>query len=448
MSAARFRVAIVGAGPSGLFAAQFLSAQPDIEVDIFDRLPTPYGLLRYGVAPDHASIKSIAIALARTFDSPAVRFLGLVGFGTDVTREELLAGYDAVIYAVGASEDLRMGVPGEDAYGSRSARELVAWYSGHPDAEPQPLAGVTKAAAVGVGNVAVDVARILIKEPVALTTTDMPEEVLSELARTTVTDMWVIGRRGPQHASFTTTELRELCGTPGVKVSVEPESLDWIDGDQLDRRSRTNLSVLRTAVEAEVVQPRAHLHFLFWHRPVQVVGDPMTALVVERTKIGPDGRVVGTGETRFLDVQLVLRSIGYRAVPLPGVPFDEQSGVIPSWQGRVLDGDQISPREYVVGWIKRGPVGVIGTNKSDAKETVGQVLADLAELGPNPQRVDLLDVLAERGFFPSTFADWQRIDAAEMALGESRGRERTKIEAWNELLDLVQRERPGGPIPH
>jgi len=447
MPEARYRVAIVGAGPSGLFAAQFLSAQPDVQIDIIDRLPTPYGLLRYGVAPDHTSIKSVARAMARVFDSSAVRFLGLVTLGRDITRAELLAGYDAVIYAVGASEDLRMGVPGEDAAGSRSARAFVAWYSGHPDAEPQSLFGIRQAVTVGVGNVAVDVARILVKEPEALDSTDMPEDVLAELRRAQLSDVWVIGRRGPQHASFTTPELRELCATPGVRVSVEPDSFEWIDEELLDRRSRTNLVVLQAASEARVPNPRIRLHFLFWRRPVELQGDPVTGLVLERTRIGPDGRVIGTGETEQLSAQLVLRAIGYRAVRLPEVPFDEELGVIPSNQGRVLDGNQVASREYVVGWIKRGPVGVIGTNKSDAKETVHHVLADLALLGPRPEHVDVIEALTARGIHPSTFADWQRIEAAEANRGASHDRERMKIEAWHELLDLVQRERPGGPIP-
>ncbi len=442
----RFRVAIVGAGPSGLFAAQFLSARDDVAVDIFDRLPTPYGLLRYGVAPDHTSIKAVAHALARVFDTPSVRFLGMVHFGRDVTREELLTGYDAVIYAVGASEDLRMGVPGEDTAGSRSAREFVAWYSGHPDAEPQSLDGVRQAVAVGVGNVAVDVARILVKEPLALAVTDMPEDVLGELRRARLTDVWVVGRRGPQHASFTTTELRELCRTPGVAVSVDSDAFDDIDDDALDRRTRANVAVLREASETEVADPRLRLHFLFWRRPVELRGDPVRELVLERTRLD-EGRVVGTGATETLKVELVLRAIGYRAVRLPGVAFDEKLGVIPSEHGRVLDGATVAPREYVVGWIKRGPIGVIGTNKSDARETVEHVLADLAELGPRADRVDLVDALAIRGFVPSSYDDWRRIEAAEANRGASYARERMKIEAWHELLDLVQAERPGGPIP-
>ena len=447
MSEPRFRVAIVGAGPSGLFAAQHLTAGGDVAVDVYDRLPTPYGLLRYGVAPDHTSIKSVATALARVFDNPLVRFLGLVEFGRDITRADLLSTYDAVVYAVGASEDMRMGIPGEDAEGCGSAREFVAWYSGHPDARPQSLTGVRHVAAIGVGNVAVDVARILLKEPLALDETDMPEDVLAELWRAQVTDVWVLGRRGPQHASFTTPELRELCAIPGVEVVINPAVLEGIDESGLDRRTRGNLAALRDAAAREVPAARARLHVEFWHRPVAVVGDPVSALVIERTTVGPDGRVVGTGETAQIEVERVLRAIGYRSVPLPGVPFDERHGTIPSASGRVLDGDGVCPREYVVGWIKRGPIGVIGTNKSDARETVDALLADLAVLGPTPGRRDALDVLAARGFHPSTFADWERINAAEENRGAPYGRQRMKLEAWQELLDLVQRERPGGPIP-
>lgn len=441
----------MGAGPSGLFAAQhLLAAEVDLRVDIFDRLPTPFGLLRYGVAPDHTSIKSVATALARVFDDPRVRFFGLVQFGRDVTRAELLASYDAVIYAVGASEDLRLGVPGEDAVGSRSAREFVAWYSGHPDAEPQLLDGVRQVAAIGVGNVAVDVARILLKEPLALHETDMPEEVLAELHRAQVREVYVIGRRGPQHASFTTTELRELCSTPGVQVSLDPEALAGIDAASLDRRTRSNLAVLREACERNVPNPRGRLHFLFWRRPVALDGNPVQRLQLEHTALDADARVVGTGVIDTIDVQLVLRAIGYRAVRLPEVPFDDDLGVIPSVAGRVVRAssqpDQVCPREYVVGWIKRGPIGVIGTNKSDARDTVEAVLADLPQHHNEP-KPDLLQVLAARGVVPSTFADWQRIDAAESNRGASHGRQRMKLDAWHELLDLVQRERPGGPIP-
>lgn len=446
------RVAIVGAGPSGLFAAQALLSQEEqpLRVDVFDRLPSPFGLVRYGVAPDHESIKSVAQALARVFDTDHLRFRGLVDFGTDVTREELLAAYDAVIYAAGASEDLRMNVPGESLPGSRSAREFVAWYSGHPDARPQDLTGVESAVAVGVGNVAVDVARILTRHPDELLRTDMPQPVIDELARHTVADMWVIGRRGPHHASFTTKELRELCSLDGVQVRVSAGAFDGIDEGDLDRRTRANVEVLREADARVVPEARCRLHFLFWRRPVSVDGEgAVTGITLERTTLDENGRVVGTGETSTLEAQLVLRAIGYRGVPLPGVPFDLERGVIPNHDGRVTteDGDPL-PHEYVVGWIKRGPIGVIGTNKSDAAQTVRLLLDDLAARTEAASRLAFLDLdahLAEQGLHPTSFADWQRIEEAEAAHGAGHGRGRVKIEAWSELLDLIALDRPGGP---
>ncbi len=455
------RVAIVGAGPSGLFAAGALLAQDRVEVnvDIFDRLPTPFGLLRYGVAPDHASIKAVATTLARVFESPRVRFLGLVEFGRDITAAELLAGYDAVVYAIGAADDRRLGIPGEDLPGSRSARQFVAWYSGHPDAEPQPLAGVRNVVVIGVGNVAVDVARILLKDRAELSATDMPDPVLAELRTAEIENVWLVGRRGPEHASFTTAELRELLQTPGIGVTIDGWDLAGIDPATLDRHARANLAAISQAVAESPAQAARWLHLLFWHRPVEILGrsdaprvaaEPSSAGRVAAEPLAA-GRVAaqrrietpaGIAAVRFepartVPADLVLRSIGYRGVPLPGVPFDE--GRIPHLEGRVqeLDGSA-RPGEYAVGWIKRGPVGLIGSNRKDAAETVGHLLEDLID---EPRRAlrdpDL--ILAEHGLTPSTLADWRRIDAAEIARGTLRGRERTKIEAWHELLDLVSR---------
>ncbi len=442
------RVAIVGAGPAGLFAAAALLAQDRIElgIDIFDRLPTPFGLLRYGVAPDHASIKAVATTLARVFDSPSVRFLGLVEFGLDVTAAELLGAYDAIIYAAGAAEDRRLRIPGEDLPGSRSAREFVAWYSGHPDAAAQSLAGVRTVVTVGVGNVAVDVARILLKDPAELDATDMPDAVLAELRAARVEHVWIIGRRGPEHASFTTPELRELLATPGIGITVDGCDLAAIDDADLDRRTRANVAALTLAAAGNPPAPKRWLHLLFWHRPAEILGDDrVRAVRLEATAAAGPGSVTGAGRYTTVDAELVLRSIGYRGVPLPGVPFDAETGRIPNVDGRVVEPDGTPrPREYAVGWIKRGPIGVIGTNKKDAGEVVQLVLADLAA-APLPELDDLDRRLAARGLRPSTLADWQRIDAAEIDRGGARGRERTKIEAWQELLDLVRLGRPGGP---
>ncbi len=441
------RIAIVGAGPSGLFAAQALVGQDQlpVEVDLYDRLPTPYGLLRYGVAPDHQNIKAVAAALAKTFEKDAVRFVGNVELGKNVTREELLDAYDAVVYAVGASEDLHMGIPGEALPGSRSAREFVEWYSAHPDAKPQSLAGVTGVATIGVGNVAVDVARILAKEAAALEPTDMPDEVLEELGRHTVSDIWLVARRGPQHAAFTTVELREMVNTPGLRVTVQEGVLDGIPEEGLDRRVKGNLAVLRDAAAREVAEPRRTLHFAFWRRPVALEGDGhVESLVLERTELDPSGRVVGTGERESIPVQLVLRSIGYRSLPLVDLPFDEAKGVVPSVEGRVCDtAGALKPREYVVGWIKRGPTGVIGTNKSDAAQTVRHLVEDLLA-GPHAPapRLDIDAALATRVPRPTTMADWEAIDAAEIHRGACRGKPRSKVATWAELLDLCTRGEP------
>ncbi|MEI2827963.1 MAG: FAD-dependent oxidoreductase [Dermatophilaceae bacterium] len=439
------RVVIVGAGPSGLFAAQSLVAQTDlpVRVDIIDRLPTPYGLLRYGVAPDHTSIKSVATALARTFDDPRVRFFGQVQFGADTTRDELLGAYDAVVYAVGASEDAELGIPGEDLAGSLSAREFVAWYSGHPDAQPQDLSGVRAAATIGVGNVAVDVARVLVKSADELDTTDMPDAVLDELRRHEVTDVWLIGRRGPHHASFTTVELRELVSLPGLTVTVTPDAFDGIPEEGLDRRTKANVEIIREAAARGAGEGSRRLHLAFWRKPVSLEGDGhVERLLLEHTRLDDDGRVVGTGEFETVPVQRVLRSIGYRAVPPPGVPFDERASVVRHVEGRVVDeGGAVQPGEYVVGWIKRGPVGVIGTNKSDAAQTVRHLVADLAGRAPRGSETDLLEVWRARGIEPTTFAQWQAIDAAEISKGAARGRARTKIDTWQELLEVCRAQR-------
>ena len=444
------RIAVIGAGPAGLFAAQALVTQDrvPVEVDIYDRLPAPYGLLRYGVAPDHESIKSVADALAVVFEHPTVRFCGFVEFGQGLTRREALLAYDAIIYAAGAAEDMRMHVPGEMVKGSTSAREFVAWYGGHPDARPFHLAGVRTAMAIGVGNVAVDVARILLKPVAELEWTDMPQEVLDELRRSTVEEVYVVGRRGPQYAAFTTKELRELCEIDGVQVSISPRAFDDVDPSTLDRRRRTNLEVLRAAVERIVPEPRARLHFEFWARPVELgIADidgleQVTEVVLEETTLAAS-RLVGTGGTRVVPTQLVLRAIGYRGTPLPDVPFDETRGVIPNEEGRVIDiAGEPCPQEYTAGWIKRGPIGVVGTNKKDSAETVQHLLDDLAEAPLRPHLLDAHELMRARGFTPTTLEDWRRIDAAERGRGEGYGRERTKVSLWHELIDLAVHQRP------
>ncbi|HAM46058.1 MAG TPA: ferredoxin-NADP reductase [Propionibacteriaceae bacterium] len=427
------RVAIVGAGPSGLYAAGQLATQTDVEVavDIYDRLPTPFGLLRYGVAPDHESVKSVAKTLAAAFDSPHVRYFGLVEVGTQVRPAQLLECYDAVIYAYGSENDRKLGIPGEtELDGSRSAREFVSWYSGHPDAHAQDLDTVRNAVVVGVGNVAVDVTRILLKDPEELSVTDMPESVLAELRRTHVENVWLVGRRGPENASFTNKELRELLELDGVDTELVGADLTAIEVDLLDRKARSNVESIAAAI-AEPKQGKRHLHLVFNHRPVAIKGvEGVTGVEFESNLDGSHFEV---------PADLVLRSIGYFGNPLPGVPFAD--GRIPNLEGRVTEEDGSSrPGEYVTGWIKRGPSGLIGANRKDSAETVAHLVADLQQM---PQRVlaDPEELMVERGIKASSLADWRRIDEAEIARGDLRGRERTKIEAWHDLLDLVFAEQ-------
>src|SRR5215467_1799063 len=388
-------VAVVGSGPAGLYTAEALIKQGAaldtphaIRVDVLDRLPTPYGLVRYGVAPDHKSIKSIAEKLRTVLEHDGVSFIGGVHLGDDVTREDLLASYDAVVYATGAMRDRRMGIPGEDLPGSVAATDFVNWYSGHPDIDPDKYSlDAESVAVIGVGNVAVDVARILARDPEELRQTDVSQPVLEALRASQVREVHMIGRRGPAQAKFTTKELRELGELEGVDVVVGDgeADLDAFDptGESArlatsDRHVRGNYAVIRdwAARRAGVGGPgltsARRLTIRFWLKPAEIHGpERVTNLTLERTKMDEGGRVTGTGSFETLPVQMVLRSVGYQSVPLPGVPFDDRSFVVPNADGRVLGPDGAAlPGEYVSGWLKRGPTGVIGTNKSDAAQTV------------------------------------------------------------------------------
>ena len=489
-------VAVIGSGPAGLYTAEALVKHaaalegPDwpvrVRVDVYDRLPTPYGLVRYGVAPDHKSIKSIAEYLRRVLESPDVRFLGGVHLGEDVTRDDLLSAYDAVVYATGAMRDRRLGIPGEDLPGSYAATDFVNWYCGHPDVGPATFTlDAESVAVIGVGNVAVDVARILARDPADLHSTDVPQPVLEALQASKVREVHMIGRRGPAHAKFTTKELRELGELPGVEVIVpaaeaDPDAFDGTgQGASLaesDRRVRGNMVVIRKWAAGERADgaaagegaetaggpqdgPQRTLTIRFWLRPVEITGtDRVTGVVLERTRLDGSGAFQGTGELETLDAQLVLRSVGYQSVPLDGVPFDERNAVVPNAAGRVVGPDgRPLPGEYVAGWLKRGPTGVIGTNKSDAAETVRSLLADLAGVpagadAPLPRpgvlrypdatappagsRVEALEqALARRGIRPVTYDVWLRVEEAEAELARSLGRgERVKLHGRAALL--------------
>jgi len=467
---------VVGSGPAGLYTAEALVKQAaaldpprPIRVDVLDRLPTPYGLVRYGVAPDHKSIKSIAEYLRTVLEHDGVRFVGGVHLGDDVSRDDLLASYDAVVYATGAMRDRRLRIPGEDLPGSIAATDFVNWYCGHPDVDPGTfsLDDAESVAVIGVGNVAVDVARILARDPQELRETDVSQPVLDTLMASKVREVHMIGRRGPAQAKFTTKELRELGELPGVDVIVDPgeADLDAFDptGESArlaaeDRHVRGNYAVIKDWAARRPSGSGRRLVIRFWLRPVEIHGtERVSALTLERTRLDADGAFTGTGQTETLDVQMVLRSVGYQSVPLPGVPFDERSSVVPNVEGRVIgpDGSPL-PGEYVAGWLKRGPTGVIGTNKSDAAQTVRALLADLAG-GPGPDDVPLPragllrypeaapeaaaqaasrfeELLAARGIQPVSYEDWLRIEEAERELAAALGRgARVKLASRDEL---------------
>ncbi|MHC0433618.1 FAD-dependent oxidoreductase [Streptomyces sp. O3] len=440
------QVAVVGSGPSGVYTAQSLLAQdrmPGVRVDVLDRLPCPYGLVRYGVAPDHEKIKSLQNNLRGVLADDRVRFVGGVDVGSGALTPERLRGlYDAVVYCVGAAADRRLGIPGEELVGSHSATEFVSWYSAHPDStENGFLSGVRSAVVIGVGNVAVDVTRILARDADELRVTDMPQSALDVLARGRVRDVHMVGRRGPSQAKFTTKELRELGSLPDADVLVDPAELAldpaWSDPASLPAVNRRNLDVLRGFTEREPRGRARRIHLRFFLRPVEILGAAgrVAAVRFEHTVPGDgQGQVTGTGRYTDLDAQLVLRSVGYRGVPLAGLPFDAGRGTVPHRAGRVLRDGAVSPGEYVAGWIKRGPTGVIGTNRPCAKETVSSLLDDAPGLVREDRGEDPLNALRAAGLRPVEWSGWLAIERAEASLGATQGRGPVKIPDWDGLL--------------
>jgi ferredoxin--NADP+ reductase len=451
------RIAVVGAGPAGIFTADALTRQQDVPVavDLIDRLPTPFGLVRHGIAPDHPKMRAIRETLHRSLDHPLVRFVGNVEIGTDLALDELRRHVDAVVYTYGAALDRRLGIEGEDLPGSLAATDVVSWYCGHPDADRErveaALAAARSVVVVGVGNVALDVARVLARTADELEPTDMPQHVLDVLAAAPVQEVTVLGRRGPAQATFTTQELRELGELAGGTVLVDPAELELDPGSAeraaADRTVTRNLAVLHEWSQHELTPGHVPVRLRFFRRPLRLLGtDRVTGVEVERTAVDGDGRAIGTGEVEVLPADLVVRSVGYHGLPLPGLPVDERTGtVVHDGVGRVLREGAVSPGEYVAGWIKRGPTGVVGHNKHDARETVSALLADAADgtLGVHGPVDDLVTTLRERGAEPVLLEDWRAIDAAEVALGASRGRARTTMHEREALLAAVRAAAAG-----
>jgi ferredoxin--NADP+ reductase len=457
MSAERpLRVAVVGSGPAGFYAAgHLLAGEIPVEVDMIERLPTPWGLVRLGVAPDHPNIKAVSRVFEKIARRPGFRFLGNLEVGRDLEHDDLARLYDAVVYAVGAQTDRRMAIPGEDLPGSWPATAFVAWYNGHPDFQDLSFDLATeRAVVVGNGNVAVDVARMLALAEAEIEATDTTDAAIAAILESPIEEILMLGRRGPAQASFTTPELKELGELADCDVAVDPADLelDPISGQALSEAVvARNLDVLREYAARPPGGKRRTLRLRFRTSPVAILGDGrVEAIEVVRNELVDDGRgsvrAVSTEEREVIPCGIVFRSVGYRGVPVPGVPFDEERGTIRNHDGRVLDerGDQV-PGVYCTGWIKRGPTGIIGTNKKDATETVERLLED-AGSGALPRReaasaetVDAL--LAERGCAVVSYAGWEAIDRVECRRGEGLGRPRVKLVTWDDLLAAAAAER-------
>lgn len=448
------RVAIIGSGPSGFFAAEALfKAEAEVNIDVFDRLPTPFGLVRGGVAPDHPKIKSVTKVFTRTAGNTDFAFIGNVSVGKDLTIEQLRSHYDAVIFAIGAETDRRLDIPGIDLPGSHTATEFVGWYNGHPDYRGRSFdLSQEVAVVIGQGNVAIDVCRILAKSAEELHVTDIASHAVRALSQSRIREIHIVGRRGPAQAKFTPAEVRELGDLDTAQPIVAPADLE------LDARSLgeiesgeaanppKNLDILKGfAGQPRRSVPR-HIHFHFLKSPAALEGDGrVQRIILERNRLEgePFGlRAVGTGETEALECGLVFRSVGYRGVRVPGVPFDEDRGLMPNEGGRIVENGKPVPGLYAAGWIKRGPSGIIGTNKPDSAETVRALIEDLPTLAPCPKRDtgDLLQTIEARGIHPVTFGDWEHLDAAEIARGKPTGKPREKFTSVEEMIAAV-RER-------
>lgn len=447
------RVAIVGAGPAGTYAADILSKTDlDTSIDIIERLPAPFGLVRYGVAPDHPRIKQIVIALANVLGRGDIRLLANVNIGTDLTLQDMREHYDAVIFATGAFKDAALNIPGVDLEGSYGAAEFVSWFDGHPDVPRTWPLDAKEVAVFGVGNVALDVARILSKHPTDLAKTEIPDNVREGLESSPVTDVHMFGRRGPAQVKFTPLELRELAQVPDVDIIVYPEDYEFDEGsmEAVDSHHQTK-QVVKTLTDWTLREPegasrRIHMHFL--QSPHEILGEDgkVTGVRMERTALQGDGTVKGTGEFIDYPVQAVYRAVGYYGTEIDGVPFDASKGTIANEAGRVVDRGDVVHGMYTTGWIKRGPVGLIGHTKSDASETIANLVEDAPQLYEHSEATptalspdNLLRLLKDRGVPVVQWEDWEVLEAHERELGEADGRERIKVVPREEMTSIALR---------
>jgi ferredoxin--NADP+ reductase len=447
----KLRLAIVGAGPAGIYAADLLIKSEirdfDVSIDLFDLLPAPYGLVRYGVAPDHPRIKGIIKALYEVLDRGDIRFFGNVVYGKDITLDDLKKHYNAVIFATGAIQDAELNIPGVELEGSLGAASFVNWYDAHPDFERSWDLSAKDVAVIGNGNVALDVARVLVKSPAQMLATDIPENVYKGLLASNATDVHVFGRRGPAQVKFSPLELREAVHVDGVDTIVHDEDFQYDEGSQKQIESNNQTRVMVKTLEElrtkEITGAAKRLHLHFFSSPVEIIGENgrVKALKIERTKLDGNGGVVPTGEFREIPVQAVYRAVGYFGSELSEIPFDSKAGVIPNDKGRVLDSDgkQIQG-VYATGWIKRGPIGLIGHTKSDAIETIAQIIEDKPTWWQpaSPEEAAIVSLMDSRGIEYVGWPEWLRIDAEEKRLGQAQERERIKLVEREEFLQIAK----------
>ena len=449
----QLRVAVIGAGPAAIYAADILTKSEgvDVTIDILDRDPTPFGLIRYGVAPDHPRIKEIVKALKRVLSNPDIRFFGNVNYGADLKLDHLQQFYDAVIFATGARADRDLDIPGIELKGSFGAADFVSWYDGHPDA-PREWAFEQRAesvAVLGVGNVGLDVARMLAKTADEQLVTDIPQNVYAGLKANAAKDIHVFARRGPAQVKFTPMELRELGHSPNVDVVVHPEGFELDEGSMNSIRDSKSIKlvvdVLQNYLAKEETGAARRIHIHFCQEPVEILGanGTVVGLRTEVTELDGTGNVRGTGEFKDWPVQAVYRAVGYRSDNLAGVPFDDNTATVPNDGGRVIDIDgEPLPGAYVTGWIKRGPVGLIGHTKSDAAETIRLLLEDLNRLQAptSPAREDIDTYLAGRGIEFTTWEGWEKLDSHEISLGEAVGRTRIKVVPREDMVQISREQ--------
>ena len=436
------RVAVIGAGPAGIYASDLLAKQ-GVNIDLFEQMPAPFGLIRYGVAPDHPRIKGIIASLHRVLDTPTIRLLGNIHIGEDITIAQLHEYYDAVLLATGAVADRDLDIPGEHLNGSYGAADFVGFYDGNPRFHRTWNLTATHIAIIGVGNVALDISRILAKTANELHTTEIPDNVYQTLKTNQATHIHIFGRRGPAQAKFTPLELKELDHSPSINVVVDPEDIDYDEASIAARRaSKSQDLVCQTLEQYAMREPKNAPHTLHIHlfeNPVEILGEDgnVVGLRTERMELDGTGHVQGTGKFTEWPVQAVYRAVGYRSEAITAVPFDHGTAVIPNDGGHVVDpAGEIVPGVYVTGWIKRGPVGLIGNTKSDAKETTDMLIADAlaGRLTPRTATGDITEYLEAQGIPYTTWDGWHKLDAHERSLGSAEGRERKKVVEWDEMV--------------